>query len=482
MEWGINLKYNDENKTKLKLVKNLRYTIWTYFVLFIFIVIVLMWFFQLVILPVTYQNIKIQDIKRVGKIVSSQITAENYREIFDRTAYDNNMCIKITDFFGNDFYSVDILAGSGAISPHNDETMKTYREMIMKSDDNIIQVVVKNERFNTTTLLYGRLIGTKEEPVGFLFLNTSLDPLGSTISILEKHLFFMTIILLVIGLILSFFMAKHISRPIVNITKSAKFLAEGDYNVHFDGTGYYEAEKLASVLNFASTEISKVDNLRRDLMANISHDLRTPLTMVKAYAEMIRDLSGDVPQKREEHLGIIIDESDRLSALVNDILDLSRIESGNALLNISEFDISEKLDNILQRYTLFKEQKGYNFILIKDEPVIVKADEIKIEQVIYNLINNAINYSGDGREITIKQINSKKSVRIEITDKGEGIPPELLPLIFDRYYRSEKSGRDIIGTGLGLAIVKGILRHHSFPFGVQSEIGKGSTFWFEIIL
>ena len=136
----------------------------------------------------------------------------------------------------------------------------------------------------------------------------------------------------------------------------------------------------------------------------------------------------------------------------------------------------------MQRYTLVKEQKGYIFTLIKDEPVTVKADEIKIEQVLYNLINNAINYSGDSREITIRQINSKKSIRIEISDKGDGIPSELLPLIFDRYYRAEKSGRDIIGTGLGLSIVKSILKKHSFPFGVQSELGNGSTFWFEIVL
>lgn len=476
------MKHNDENKPKITFVKSLRYTIWMYFVLFIFIVIVLMWFFQLVALPVTYQNMKIRDIKRVGKLISTQIAEENYRELFDKAAYDNNMCIKITDYFGNDFYSIDILAGSGAISPKNDSTMQTYRDLIMSSENGIIQVVVKNERFNTTTLLYGRLIGTKDDPIGFLFLNTSLDPLNSTISILQRHLFYITIILLIFGLILSFFMAKHISRPIDNITKSAKSLAEGDYNVRFDGTGYYESEKLASALNFASTEISKVDNLRRDLMANISHDLRTPLTMVKAYAEMIRDLSGDNPQKREEHLNIIIDESDRLSALVNDILDLSKIESGNSALNITEFEIGEKLDEILQRYTLFKEQKGYTFTLIKDEPVTVKADEIKIEQVLYNLINNAINYSGDSREITIRQINSKKSVRIEISDKGDGIPPELLPLIFDRYYRAEKSGRDIIGTGLGLSIVKSILKKHSFPFGVQSELGNGSTFWFEIVL
>ncbi|HNX63567.1 MAG TPA: HAMP domain-containing sensor histidine kinase [Oscillospiraceae bacterium] len=323
-------------------------------------------------------------------------------------------------------------------------------------------------------------IGTKDDPKGFIFLNTPLEPIDSTISVLQEQLIYITIALLSLGLIISFFMAKKISHPIVNITKSAENLAHGNYNVSFDGEGYDESEKLASTLNYASTEISKVDNLRRDLIANISHDLRTPLTMVKAYAEMIRDLSGGIPEKREEHINIIIEESNRLSALVNDILDLSKIESGNQKLNISSFKIKEKLMEVLERYKLLSEKDGYEFIYEEDDEAIVSGDVIKIEQVLYNFINNAVNYTGEDKKVIIRQINKVKSVRIEISDTGKGIEPEMLPLIFDRYYRGEKSQREVIGTGLGLSIIKVILKNHNYPFGVQSELDKGSTFWFEI--
>jgi signal transduction histidine kinase len=202
--------------------------------------------------------------------------------------------------------------------------------------------------------------------------------------------------------------------------------------------------------------------------------------MVKAYAEMIRDLSGDNPVKREEHINIIIEESDRLAALVNDILDLSKLENGSAELNLSEFCINDKIADVMTRYTLLSEQQGYKFYIGECTDVIVKADIIKIEQVLYNLINNAVNYSGDGKEIYIMEIIHGQKVRISVTDTGPGIEKELMPLIFDRYYRAEKHKREVIGTGLGLSIVKQILIRHGFDFGVQSELGTGSTFWFEM--
>ncbi len=177
---------------------------------------------------------------------------------------------------------------------------------------------------------------------------------------------------------------------------------------------------------------------------------------------------------------MIISESDRLAALVNDILDVSKMESGNEEINLTQFDICNKMYAVLDRYKIFSEQQDYKFIYSPDEECTVSADVIKIEQVIYNLINNAINYTGEDRIIYIKQINKEKTVRIEVTDTGSGIEEELLPVIFDRYYRAEKSKREVIGTGLGLSIVKGVLKLHNFPFGVQSKLGHGSTFWFEI--
>ena len=443
-------------------------------------IIALLWIFQIGLLPLNYQIMKTRDIQRVAVTIISKVSEPDYLMILYRTAFDNNMSILITDEYGNSLYSVDVLASNSDIIDADDPFVYKYRKAVIESSNGVIYKKINNTKIRTQTLLFGMYIGTKDDPKGFIFLNTPLEPIDSTISVLQEQLIYITIALLSLGLIISFFMAKKISRPIVNITKSAENLAHGNYNVSFDGEGYDESEKLASTLNYASTEISKVDNLRRDLIANISHDLRTPLTMVKAYAEMIRDLSGGIPEKREEHINIIIEESNRLSALVNDILDLSKIESGNQKLNISSFKIKEKLMEVLERYKLLSEKDGYEFIYEEDDEAIVSGDVIKIEQVLYNFINNAVNYTGEDKKVIISQINKVKSVRIEISDTGKGIEPEMLPLIFDRYYRGEKSQREIIGTGLGLSIIKVILKNHNYPFGVQSELDKGSTFWFEI--
>lgn len=283
-----------------------------------------------------------------------------------------------------------------------------------------------------------------------------------------------------LGVIISFFMSKRIADPITRITKSAEGLAEGKYDIKFEGGDYLEIQQLASTLTYAGQEISKVDMMQRDLIANVSHDLRTPLTMLKAYAEMIRDLSGDNPVKRNEHLEIIIEETDRLAQLVNDILDLSKLEDGNQKLNYSEFSITEVLDGIIARYKGISKRSDYIISFEPDEEVSVRCDVIKIQQVIYNLINNAINYTGDDKRVFVRQINKEKSVRIEVSDTGQGIAKDKIGLIFEKYYRSENHKREVIGTGLGLSIVKAILKKHGYSFGVYSVIGKGSTFWFEI--
>ena len=240
------------------------------------------------------------------------------------------------------------------------------------------------------------------------------------------------------------------------------------------------AKKLADTLTYAEKELSRVDTMQRDLIANVSHDLRTPLTMLKAYAEMIRDLSGDNPVKRNEHLEIIINETDRLSAMVNDILDLSKLESGRQKLEPTSFGIRGKLSEIIDRFKGVSERMGYNIHFTPDEERTVCCDVVKIEQVIYNLINNAINYTGDDKQVYVRQINQPDGVLIEVEDTGDGIEEEKIKLIFDKYYRSENHKREVVGTGLGLSIVKAVLKLHGYDYGVRSTLGKGSVFWFKI--
>ena len=215
-------------------------------------------------------------------------------------------------------------------------------------------------------------------------------------------------------------------------------------------------------------------------MANVSHDLKTPLTMIKAYAEMIKDISYKDKAKMNEHLDIIIDETDRLTLLVNDILDLSKLQSGeNQNLKIEEFDLVKEINSILKKYEIIKETEQYNFEVEMPEAAIVKADRNKLNQVIYNLINNAINYTGEDKKVTIKVVKEKKNYKVEIIDTGKGIKKSELPHIWDKYYKnSKKHQRNVVSTGLGLAIVKQILEQHEFNYGVNSVLNKGTTFYF----
>ena len=217
-------------------------------------------------------------------------------------------------------------------------------------------------------------------------------------------------------------------------------------------------------------------------MANVSHDLKTPLTMIKAYAEMSIDLHKDNEEKQKEDINTIIDETERLTILVNDILTLSKMQNDIEKLELEDLDLVELVNSIMNKYKYLEELEDYKFKLIcKNKKLIIKADKKKLEQVIYNLINNAINYTGEDNLVTIKIINNKDSIKVEIIDTGKGIKEEDIPFIWDKYYKNKKKHkRNLIGTGLGLSIVKEILEAHNYKYGVDSVLNKGTTFYFYI--
>jgi len=217
------------------------------------------------------------------------------------------------------------------------------------------------------------------------------------------------------------------------------------------------------------------------LLANVSHDLRTPLTMITAYSEVMRDLPGE---NTPENVQVIIDEAKRLTNLVNDMLDISKMQAGVSSIDIKPYNITSGIKSVVDRYAKLVEQDGYRIVFnYCDEDVIVEADELKIYQVIYNLMNNAINYTGKDKCVIINQIVSGNIVRIEVKDTGDGISPEEIDNVWERYYKVDKQHkRAVMGTGLGLSIVKNILKSHHAKYGVISKLGEGATFWFELHL
>ena len=218
--------------------------------------------------------------------------------------------------------------------------------------------------------------------------------------------------------------------------------------------------------------------MQKDLIANISHDLRTPLTMIIGYAEVMRDIPNE---NNRENIQIIIDEASRLNQLVNDILFISKAQ--NDSLQIENENITLLIKEIIERAKKMTEKDNYNFIFMYDEEIVFPFDKMKISQVVYNLIGNAITHTGADKKIFIEQIKIDAKVKIIVSDTGKGIAKEELKNIWERYYKIDDfHNRDTVGTGLGLSIVKNIIKLHNGRVGVESSLGNGSSFYFELPL
>lgn len=469
----------------MKRIKSLKFKVWVYLVIFASVILTLLWLFQIVFLQSYYQNMRSKVVLDSAEKIVSSYGKDEFFDTLELVTRQDDLSIFIINSENNLTYSIDQWDIRDKILPFS--SIVQYRTQMINSSNRAIYNKVQEHTYTKSgkptvneTLLFGTYIGTPTDIKAMIFVYASLDPIGSTVDILRSQLYRITFIVLVLAFVISFFISWQISRPITKITKSARQLGQGDYNIAFEGGGYGEVDELSKTLNYAAEEISKVDSMHRDLIASVSHDLRTPLTMIKAYAEMIRDISGDDANRRSEHIGVIIDEADRLGVLVSDILDMSRIESGSAYINPAPYDISIRLAELMHRFDALIERGGYQFEISIEPNITINADSVRIEQVMLNLINNAINYTGDDGRIIVKLYRTDKGVRFETSDTGDGIAAENIPLIWDKFYKVNTSHkRAVVGTGLGLYIVKNTLELHGFQYGVDSTQGKGSTFWFE---
>ena len=309
-------------------------------------------------------------------------------------------------------------------------------------------------------------------------LSARLTPVNATVQMIRQELIFVSIIMIILALVLAMVISRLISKPLSQMNESAKELAKGNYEVEFHDQSSLEISELGSTLNYTARQLKKTEQLQHELIANVSHDLRTPLTMIQAYAEMMRDIPGE---NTPENVQVIIDEAGHLTGMVNDLLDISKLQAGVTKLNKTHFNLTANLEAAVQRIGRMASANEFAIELLYDheQEIFVDADEFKIYQVVYNLINNALNYSGDSRHIIVRQECTGDTVKVSVQDFGPGIAKENLPLVWERYYKVDKEHRrSSNGSGLGLAIVRKILELHHAQYGVESALGEGSTFWF----
>ena len=333
------------------------------------------------------------------------------------------------------------------------------------------------ERRTIENLAFAKIVSVGDIEY-LVIVESEITPVTSVVETLRYQLIIMTVVIVLLSVVMAIIVAKVISKPISDATEKAKQLADQNYDLTFSGGKYREITELNDTLSYAAQELKKVDDLQKELIANISHDLRTPLTMITGYAEIMRDLPGEATP---ENVQIIIDEATRLNDLVSDLLDISRLRSGTADIRMEVFSLTECIKNIFSRYQKLVENDGLNIVFEHDGEVFVRGDELRMTQVLYNLINNAVNYIGEDKTVIVRQTVADDKVKIEVIDHGDGIPQEKLDFIWDRYYRVDKEHqRAVIGSGLGLSIVKNILLLHDADFGVASKLGSGSDFFFSL--
>lgn len=495
---------------------SVRWHIFCYFLLFALIMLVLLWLLQTVFLETIYKNIKTRDIERtadhiVKTLEAGGITDDDLQDYLNTMAQDGSFCVRVADLEYRSegmmvLQTTEVTPGclvhhlSGAeillLAAQAEEQGGSVIYTLGAKEQNLLggglpQLLgeqyarlarIYRQQADLPQLLLSVRCVTLENGAHFaILLNGAISPIAATVDTLRSMLLVVSGVMVLIALVLAFLTAERVSRPIVHINEASRRLAKGDFAADFRPPGAYrEIDELAATLNYAAGELAKTESLQRDLIANISHDLRTPLTLITGYAEAMRDLPDETTP---ENVQVIIDETERLNQLVNDLLDMSKLQAGAVELSPAEFDLTDLVRRIIMRFNKLCATEGY---VIEFEPgaeLWVFADEVKLTQVIYNLLNNAITYTGEDKRVIIRQcpLRNNKRVRIEVLDTGEGIRPEQIENIWQRYYHgSANHRRTHAGNGLGLYIVKTILDLHGGAYGVESTPGEGSCFWFEL--
>jgi len=319
--------------------------------------------------------------------------------------------------------------------------------------------------------------------LGYVTIHKSISEIKRLSEKLLSLSYYLFIILFVLSLIILIFFTSNVYRPLRKITKATEEYAAGNLRYQFQIDSEDELGYLAASLNYMANELSKGEDIQKQLVANVSHDFRSPLTSIKGYSEAMLD--GTIPPElHNKYLEIVTNESDRLIKLTNSLLTLNNLNTEGMILEPTDFDINSVIRKTLATFegACQKKKITVNLTLTGDR-LFVKGDISKIQQVLYNLLDNAIKFSNKNSEIFVETKEKHRKVFVSVKDQGIGIPKDSLNQIWDRFYKTDLSrGKDKKGTGLGLSIVREIIRAHGENINVISTEGEGTEFIFTLTL
>lgn len=460
-----------------KIIHRMSFGMWLSFTFLAAGIVVLFWIVLETSLRVGYKNENIQELEKV-----TWAAMEKYGE----ADFESNLKFVA----GGEDYFIQI------VSEHNMELLLALDSQGETGDvqaegiiqDNLFELLDKNEgsysycvddttrnvEWAVKAIVIANWDGNRE----VLIFSKSLANVDYLMYLLRTRVIFALVVVLVIASVLSLMITKKFAGPIDCLTEKAGQLARGNYQVTFPKGGCYEVERLSETLEMAAKEFNATEELRREFVANISHDMKTPLTVIKMYAEMIQTVSGENPTKREEHLQQIITEAEKLTGFINDTMELAKLQSKTWEVKWEHFELVHLMNAILGTFEIHQELNGFQIEFQAEEGLMVYGDRKLMGRVLENFIGNALKFSVEKKRIDIEAKREGQRVRVSVRDYGIGIKEEQLAYIWERYYKVEPYGGNKAGTGLGLHIAKEILEMHNAAYGVESQWKEGSCFWF----
>ena len=493
--------------------QSFRTKLWLYFVLFAALIFSLLWLLQTVGLQRFYDDMMENNIRRAAQTMIAASKSDDFLEIIDHLTFEDSLLVYITDEQGRVYYSSDSYnsyfrknPGPGRRLPGgknfpsrptdpSDFQTGTFRNLPANYDFFLAALAEsKNgtvEYTSENSFIYGTRItldddadkdDDDDEPSEvILFVAGTLGPVGAAASIIRTQLLWVTGLSLVLAFVIAWIISRRFDKPIKQLNEQAKMLSEEKYEDRFEKGFCRELDELNDSLTESAEKLAEAREYQKDLLANVSHDLRTPLTMIKGYAEMVRDISWEDEAQRNEDTGVIIKEADRMTALVNEILEYAQLKQTNAAISMTAVDFSALTERVTDRFEPIFRAEGGTIERNITLRCLVKGNESLLERAVFNLIDNAVRHSGDkDKRITVSIQKDGAHACLTVRDYGDGIDPAELPHIWEKYYTSrQRNGKGV--SGLGLAIVKQTAQLHHAEVSAESTPGEGSTFTFSML-
>lgn len=387
--------------------------------------------------------------------------------------------------------------GNDGEKPPADDPGEKEEEVLLAASDNYRITTSRDPAMKSDYIELWGYLDTGE----LIFIRTPLESIRESAKVATRFMLYIALLIACIGAVGMWFVTRKITEPILELTRISDRMSRLDFDARYENDVNNEIGELGRHMNEMSEQLEnaiselksanielqrdiarkeKIESMRSEFISNVSHELKTPIALVSGYAEGLRDGIADDEESRNEYLGVIIDESEKMGRLVSNLLELNHIEFGNDPAQMKRFDVAALITNIIADSEILARKYGVSIAFDPGTPVYVWSDEAKTETVFDNYITNAIHYAGGDKRIDISISDAGANVRIQVYNTGEGIPEEDKDRIWEKFYKVDKARtREVGGSGVGLSIVKAVMETLNKPFGVINY-DDGVGFWFEL--